>query len=146
MVLVLQEPEIGRPQSRAQQRNRQPLMRRYPRLLISPRYVVPGLELILFIPLMQANPRRMSKQNRFLLPVWSLGGAAGQSAPSTWTPGAGAARDRQCPAGRLGLTHRVYRRRAAHSELFSEDFLIPGAGRDARQAQARILLRLRPGR
>jgi hypothetical protein len=36
------------------------------RLLIGPRYVVPGLELILFIPLVLANPRRMSKQNRLL--------------------------------------------------------------------------------
>ena len=35
-------------------------------LLIGPRYVVPGLELILFIPLVLANPRRMSKQNRLL--------------------------------------------------------------------------------
>jgi hypothetical protein len=36
------------------------------RLLIGPRYVVPGLELILFVPLLLANPRRMSKQNRLL--------------------------------------------------------------------------------
>ncbi|MDX6390585.1 MAG: hypothetical protein QOJ73_1648 [Streptosporangiaceae bacterium] len=36
------------------------------RLLLGPRYVVPGLELILFIPLVLANPRRMSKQNRLL--------------------------------------------------------------------------------
>ena len=36
------------------------------RLLIGPRYVVPGLELLLFIPLLLANPRRMSKQNRLL--------------------------------------------------------------------------------
>ena len=35
-------------------------------LLIGPRYVVPGLELILFIPLVLANPRRMSQQNRLL--------------------------------------------------------------------------------
>ncbi|MEP7024104.1 MAG: hypothetical protein ABJB47_09935 [Actinomycetota bacterium] len=35
-------------------------------LLFGPRYVVPGLELILFIPLVLANPRRMSRQNRFL--------------------------------------------------------------------------------
>jgi len=35
-------------------------------LLIGPRYVVPGLELILFVPLVLANPRRMSKQNRLL--------------------------------------------------------------------------------
>jgi hypothetical protein len=35
-------------------------------LLIGPRYVVPGLELILFIPLLLANPRRMGKQNRLL--------------------------------------------------------------------------------
>jgi hypothetical protein len=35
-------------------------------LLIGPRYVIPGLELILFVPLMLANPRRMSRQNRFL--------------------------------------------------------------------------------
>jgi hypothetical protein len=34
--------------------------------LIGPRYVVPGLELILFIPLLLANPRRMSRQNRLL--------------------------------------------------------------------------------
>lgn len=35
-------------------------------LLIGPRYVVPGLELILFIPLVLANPRRMSRENRLL--------------------------------------------------------------------------------
>ena len=35
-------------------------------LLLGPRYVVPGLELILFVPLMLANPRRMSRQNRHL--------------------------------------------------------------------------------
>jgi hypothetical protein len=36
------------------------------RLYIGPRYVVPALELILFIPLLLANPRRMSRQNRLL--------------------------------------------------------------------------------
>jgi hypothetical protein len=36
------------------------------RLLIGPRFVVPGLELILFVPLLLANPRRMSRQNRHL--------------------------------------------------------------------------------
>jgi len=35
-------------------------------LLLGPRYVVPGLEIILFVPLLLANPRRMSRQNRFL--------------------------------------------------------------------------------
>lgn len=35
-------------------------------LQIGPRFVVPGLELLLFIPLVLANPRRMSKENRFL--------------------------------------------------------------------------------
>ena len=35
-------------------------------LLIGPRYVVPVLELILFVPLVLANPRRMSKQNWLL--------------------------------------------------------------------------------
>jgi hypothetical protein len=35
-------------------------------LQIGPRFVVPGLELLLFIPLVLANPRRMSKQNRLL--------------------------------------------------------------------------------
>jgi hypothetical protein len=35
-------------------------------LLIGPRFVVPGLELFLFIPLLAANPRRMSRQNRWL--------------------------------------------------------------------------------
>ena len=35
-------------------------------LQIGPRFVVPGLELLLFIPLVLANPRRMSKQNRVL--------------------------------------------------------------------------------
>ena len=34
--------------------------------LIGPRYVVPGLEMALFVPLMLANPRRMSEQNRHL--------------------------------------------------------------------------------
>ncbi|WP_112238466.1 hypothetical protein [Kribbella monticola] len=33
---------------------------------IGPRYVIPALELLLFIPLMLANPRRMSRQNRLL--------------------------------------------------------------------------------
>ncbi len=35
-------------------------------LLVGPRYVVPVLELILFVPLVLANPRRMSKQNWLL--------------------------------------------------------------------------------
>jgi hypothetical protein len=35
-------------------------------LQIGPRFVVPGLELLLFIPLVLANPRRMSRQNRLL--------------------------------------------------------------------------------
>jgi hypothetical protein len=35
-------------------------------LLIGPRYVVPVLELALFVPLILANPRRMSRQNRQL--------------------------------------------------------------------------------
>jgi hypothetical protein len=35
-------------------------------LLIGPRYVVPGLEVLLFVPLVLANPRRMSRQNRHL--------------------------------------------------------------------------------
>ncbi|MEP6817731.1 MAG: hypothetical protein ABI873_19510 [Marmoricola sp.] len=35
-------------------------------LLIGPRYVVPGLEVVLFVPLVAANPRRMSRQNRLL--------------------------------------------------------------------------------
>ncbi|MDX6280126.1 MAG: hypothetical protein QOH03_1197 [Kribbellaceae bacterium] len=33
---------------------------------VGPRFVVPMLELVLFIPLVLANPRRMSRQNRFL--------------------------------------------------------------------------------
>ncbi|MDQ1733353.1 MAG: hypothetical protein QOK10_3512 [Pseudonocardiales bacterium] len=36
------------------------------RLLIGPRYVVPTLEILLFIPLVAANPRRMTRQNRAL--------------------------------------------------------------------------------
>jgi hypothetical protein len=36
------------------------------RLLIGPRYVVPGLEVLLFVPLVLANPWRMSRQNRHL--------------------------------------------------------------------------------
>lgn len=35
-------------------------------LLLGPRFIVPGLELILFIPLLLANPRHMSRQNRLL--------------------------------------------------------------------------------
>jgi hypothetical protein len=35
-------------------------------LLIGPRYVVPALEVLLFVPLVLANPRRMSRQNRHL--------------------------------------------------------------------------------
>jgi hypothetical protein len=35
-------------------------------LLIGPRFVVPVLETILFVPLLLANPRRMSRQNRLL--------------------------------------------------------------------------------
>jgi hypothetical protein len=35
-------------------------------LLLGPRFVVPGLELVLFIPLLAANPRRMSRENRWL--------------------------------------------------------------------------------
>ncbi|MFI5709785.1 hypothetical protein [Kribbella sp. NPDC051620] len=33
---------------------------------LGPRFVVPVLELVLFVPLVLANPRRMSRQNRFL--------------------------------------------------------------------------------
>ena len=36
------------------------------RLLIGPRFVVPALEVLLFIPIVSANPRRMTKQNRIL--------------------------------------------------------------------------------
>jgi len=36
------------------------------RLLIGPRFVVPVLELLLFIPLVTANPRRMTQHNRLL--------------------------------------------------------------------------------
>ncbi len=35
-------------------------------LLLGPRYVVPGLETVLFVPLVLANPRRMSRANRVL--------------------------------------------------------------------------------
>lgn len=35
-------------------------------LQIGPRFVIPGLELLLFVPLVLANPRRMSRENRFL--------------------------------------------------------------------------------
>ena len=35
-------------------------------LQIGPRFVVPGLEVLVFIPLVLANPRRMSKESRFL--------------------------------------------------------------------------------
>jgi len=36
------------------------------RLLLGPRYVVPFLEVVLFVPLVAANPRRMSRQTRLL--------------------------------------------------------------------------------
>jgi hypothetical protein len=36
------------------------------RLLVAPRLVVPVLELLLFIPLVAANPRRMARGNRWL--------------------------------------------------------------------------------
>jgi hypothetical protein len=36
------------------------------KLLLGPRYVVPVLELLLFIPLVSANPRRMTRQNKSL--------------------------------------------------------------------------------
>jgi hypothetical protein len=36
------------------------------KLLFVPRFVVPGLELLLFIPLVAANPRRMTRGNREL--------------------------------------------------------------------------------
>ena len=35
-------------------------------LQVGPRFVIPGLELLLFIPLVLANPRRMSRENRML--------------------------------------------------------------------------------
>ncbi|HEX4729282.1 MAG TPA: hypothetical protein VH298_15860, partial [Jatrophihabitans sp.] len=35
-------------------------------LLFGPRFVVPVLELLLFIPLVSANPRRMTRQNKVL--------------------------------------------------------------------------------
>ncbi|QKW17833.1 hypothetical protein HUT16_01040 [Kitasatospora sp. NA04385] len=34
-------------------------------LLVGPRFVLPGLELLLLIPLIAVNPRRMTRQNRF---------------------------------------------------------------------------------
>ncbi|MGI8880780.1 MAG: hypothetical protein ACR2KJ_09820 [Jatrophihabitans sp.] len=36
------------------------------KLLLGPRFVVPALELALFVPLVAANPRRMSTENRLL--------------------------------------------------------------------------------
>jgi hypothetical protein len=36
------------------------------KLLLGPRFVVPALEVVLFIPLVAANPRRMSRENRLL--------------------------------------------------------------------------------
>ena len=36
------------------------------KLLVGPRFVVPVLELLLFIPLVSANPRRMTRQNKLL--------------------------------------------------------------------------------
>jgi hypothetical protein len=36
------------------------------RLLIGPRFVVPVLEVLLFVPIVGANPRRMTKQNQLL--------------------------------------------------------------------------------
>jgi hypothetical protein len=35
-------------------------------LLVGPRFIVPVLELLLFIPLVKANPRRMTTENRLL--------------------------------------------------------------------------------
>src|SRR6185437_14802800 len=35
-------------------------------LLFGPRFVVPVLELLLFVPLVSANPRRMTRQNKAL--------------------------------------------------------------------------------
>jgi hypothetical protein len=35
-------------------------------LLVAPRIVVPGLEALLFVPLVVANPRRMTRENRWL--------------------------------------------------------------------------------
>ncbi|MER8188446.1 hypothetical protein ABT014_33140, partial [Kitasatospora sp. NPDC094015] len=34
------------------------------RLLVGPRFVLPGLEMLLLIPLIAVNPRRMTRQNR----------------------------------------------------------------------------------
>ena len=36
------------------------------RLLVGPRFVVPTLEMLLFIPIVSANPRRLTKQNKVL--------------------------------------------------------------------------------
>jgi len=36
------------------------------RLIVGPRFVVPVLELVLFVPLVAANPRRMTRSNRAL--------------------------------------------------------------------------------
>ena len=36
------------------------------KLLITPRFVVPALELVLFVPIVSANPRRMTQQNKLL--------------------------------------------------------------------------------
>jgi hypothetical protein len=35
-------------------------------LLLAPRYVVPALEVLLFLPLIAVNPRRMTRQNKWL--------------------------------------------------------------------------------
>jgi hypothetical protein len=35
-------------------------------LLLGPRYVVPALEVLLFVPLVAVNPRRMTRQNKWL--------------------------------------------------------------------------------
>lgn len=35
-------------------------------LLLGPRYVVPGLEVLLFVPLVAVNPRRMTRENKWL--------------------------------------------------------------------------------
>src|ERR1700712_917541 len=67
------------------------------KLLFVPRYVVPGLELLLFIPLVAANPRRMTRGNAQLrqlaialvLLTRQLVGGPGEDQPATLLLAAG---------------------------------------------------------
>jgi hypothetical protein len=80
-------------------------------LLFAPRFVVPALELLLFIPLVAVNPRRMLRENRALRSVIEIRHRAVAAKSPSSAPDLGA-----CQAVR----HRRGRGRAAKYSASAE--------------------------